>query len=112
MIKVRHSFVLCRKLSNGVLTWLRNQSYGGELSMAAVPQVLIVSNANAVHFHLHSHLDGERGDSIIVGASNTNHLKENLGFFSGSRGPLPGFLVKAFVDAWVLTRVVCASYFR
>ena len=78
--------------------------------MATVPQVLISSNANANHFH--SHLDGERGDSIIVGASNTNHLKENLGFFSGSRGPLPGFLVKAFVDAWVLTRVVCASYFR
>lgn len=60
-----------------------------------------------------SFLSGERGDSIIVGASNVDYLKENLNAFSSDVvRPLPYSVVRAFDDAWSITRPVCASYFR
>ena len=65
-----------------------------------------------IDYRCYSFLNGELNDSIIVGASSMNHLRENLSFFSESRSPLPSSVVEAFDDAWKLTRPVCASYFR
>ena len=68
--------------------------------------------SNAIDFHDYSFLDGEYNDSVIVGASNLNHLKENLSFFCQSRHPLSSSIIEAFEDAWKITRASCASYFR
>ena len=57
----------------------------------------------------HSMLDGSRGDAIIIGASRLNHLKQNLETVKA--GPLPEEVVKAFEQAWKVTKGDSPEYF-
>ena len=54
-------------------------------------------------------LSGERGDAILIGASKLNHLKQNMATVKA--GPLPEDIVKAFDDAWTITRGDSPEYF-
>ena len=57
----------------------------------------------------HSMLDGSRGDAIIIGASRLNHLKQNLETVKA--GPQPEEVVKAFEQAWKVTKGDSPEYF-
>lgn len=46
----------------------------------------------------HSMLKQEKGDAVIIGASSTKHIEENLKDFE--KGPLPDDVVKAFDEGW------------
>ncbi|CAO1634007.1 unnamed protein product [Parajaminaea phylloscopi] len=50
----------------------------------------------------HSALDRSRGDAIIVGASSTKHIEQNLADFE--KGPLPEAVVKAVDEAWSIVQ--------
>ncbi|KAF9972852.1 hypothetical protein BGZ73_003949 [Actinomortierella ambigua] len=56
----------------------------------------------------HSRLEAK--DGIIIGASNTHHLVENLELLS--KGPLPADLIQAFDDAWEHCKPACENYFK
>jgi aflatoxin B1 aldehyde reductase len=58
----------------------------------------------------HSALKGEKGDGLILGASNVGHVEKNLQAVKG--GPLPADVVDAFERAWELCRGDCPPYFR
>ncbi len=57
----------------------------------------------------HSMLSAARGDAIIVGASKTTHLAQNLAAAAG--GPLPDGLPEAFDKAWAFCRADAPEYF-
>jgi len=58
----------------------------------------------------HSLLKREFGDAVIIGASSTKQLEENLVNFE--KGPLPEDVVKALDEGWETVRGVCAKYFH
>ena len=58
----------------------------------------------------HSSMVASRGDGIIVGGSQVDHLKENLS--SCGDGPLPSLVVEAMDSAWEVVRLGCPKYFR
>jgi len=58
----------------------------------------------------HSKLSTKHGDAVIVGASSTTHLAQNLNAWQ--RGPLSAAVVSAADDAWEIARPGCAPYFR
>lgn len=57
----------------------------------------------------HSHLDMERGDAIIIGASKISQFRQNLA--AVENGPLPEDLVRVFDQAWALCRGDAPTYF-
>ena len=57
----------------------------------------------------HSGLDPVK-DGIIIGASSTQQLDENLTCLK--KGPLPEEMLKAFDEAWEHVRMACPSYFK
>ena len=57
----------------------------------------------------HSMLNGDRGDAIIIGASKLNHLIQNMNAVKS--GPLPDDIVKAFDQAWEITKGDSPEYF-
>lgn len=57
----------------------------------------------------HSMLNGNRGDAILIGASKIEHLKQNMA--TVKEGPLPEDIVKAFEDAWQITKADSPEYF-
>lgn len=57
----------------------------------------------------HSMLNGNRGDAILIGASKIEHLKQNMA--TVKEGPLPEDVVKAFEDAWQITKADSPEYF-
>ena len=57
----------------------------------------------------HSMLRAARGDAILIGASKIHHLKQNMD--SLNAGPLPEDVVRAFEDAWQLTKADSPEYF-
>ena len=58
----------------------------------------------------HSKLDAKYGDRVIIGASSTKHLEENLVDFE--KGPLPEDVVIALDEAWAKTKGVVTPYFH
>jgi aflatoxin B1 aldehyde reductase len=58
----------------------------------------------------HSLLSKEHGDAIIIGASSTKQLEENL--TNLEKGPLPDDIVAALDKAWLEVKAVCNPYFR
>ena len=58
----------------------------------------------------HSILDGQYGDGVILGASSTKQLVENLDI--SSKGPLDEKVVKVIEDCWSDTCFSCPNYFR
>ena len=57
----------------------------------------------------HSMLNAKRGDAIIIGASNLNHLQQNMETVKA--GPLPDEIVATFEQAWTITRADSPEYF-
>lgn len=57
----------------------------------------------------HSMLNGERGDSILIGASKLNHMKQNIAAIQN--GPLPEDVVAAFGKAWEISKPDSPEYF-
>ena len=57
----------------------------------------------------HSMLDGNRGDSILIGASKLDHLISNMNAVKA--GPLPDEMVSVFEKAWEISRGVSREYF-
>ena len=57
----------------------------------------------------HSMLNGERGDAILIGASDLNHLKRNMETVKA--GPLPEDVVGAIETAWTITKNDSPEYF-
>lgn len=57
----------------------------------------------------HSMLDGDRGDSILIGASKLNHLISNMETVKA--GPLPETVTDAFSRAWEIARGNSRVYF-
>ena len=58
----------------------------------------------------HSGLSGERGDSVIIGASKPEHVLANTAACEG--GPLEQTVVDAIDNAWKMTSNDCPTYFR
>ena len=56
----------------------------------------------------HSMLDGEKGDAVVMGASNAAHLENNLGDLE--KGPLPDEVVRILDRAWERIRGVSWKY--
>lgn len=57
----------------------------------------------------HSMLNGERGDSILIGASKLNHMKQNIAAIQN--GPLPEDVVAVFDKAWEISKPNSPEYF-
>ncbi|MFO7576158.1 MAG: aldo/keto reductase [Pelovirga sp.] len=58
----------------------------------------------------HSMLSRQQRDTLIIGASNLQQLKDNLA--GVQQGPLPAEIVDAYEHAWRLARPDCPDYFR
>ncbi|KAI0783921.1 Aldo/keto reductase [Irpex lacteus] len=58
----------------------------------------------------HSLLKKEHGDAIIIGASSTKHIEQNL--IDLEKGPLPEEVVNVLDDAWKLVSVVATDYWH
>jgi aflatoxin B1 aldehyde reductase len=58
----------------------------------------------------HSTMKREFNDAIIVGASSTKHLEENLADLE--KGPLPEDVVEAVEKAWLRTKAVAPKYWH
>ncbi|EPS42423.1 hypothetical protein H072_3646 [Dactylellina haptotyla CBS 200.50] len=58
----------------------------------------------------HSALKREHGDAVIIGASSSKQLEENLVNFE--KGPLPDKVVEVFEQGWKTVKAVCVPYFR
>ncbi len=57
----------------------------------------------------HSMLDSERGDGIIIGASSSGQLVQNISYIN--KGSLPNDIVKTVEDAWTVSKVDAPEYF-
>ena len=57
----------------------------------------------------HSMLNPRRGDGIIIGASSSEQLVQNISYVN--RGVLPDDIVKAIEGAWVASKVDAPEYF-
>lgn len=58
----------------------------------------------------HSLLKREHGDAVIIGASSTKHLEENL--IDLEKGPLPDDVVEALDQGWEKTKSVSGKYWH
>jgi aflatoxin B1 aldehyde reductase len=58
----------------------------------------------------HSHLDRDKGDGMIIGASSLNQLEQNLAAIT--QGALPLVVSEAFDEAWRAARPDSPPYFR
>ena len=59
----------------------------------------------------HSKLEGEKGDSVVLGASRMEQLEMNLKF-SACENTLAKPVVQFFEDWWNSTKHFCPTYFR
>lgn len=65
----------------------------------------------ALRWMMHnSLLNREHGDALIIGASSTGHLEENLKDLE--KGPLPEEVLNALDQAWSRTRATTGKYFH
>lgn len=58
----------------------------------------------------HSQLNRKDGDGIIIGASSTNHIEQNM--VDLEKGPLPDDVVKALDEGWERVRGISWKYFH
>lgn len=58
----------------------------------------------------HSMMKREFGDSVIIGASSTTHIEQNL--LDLEKGPLPEEVLKALDDAWFSVKAFAMTYHR
>lgn len=58
----------------------------------------------------HSKLDAKLGDAVIIGASSTKHLEDNL--VDLEKGPLPEDVLQALDKAWAVAKGSAWNYFH
>lgn len=58
----------------------------------------------------HSMLDQSKGDGVVIGASKSEQLEQNIS--AVKKGPLPKSIVCAFNDMWEKTKSESPDYFR
>ncbi|TFK72509.1 Aldo/keto reductase [Pluteus cervinus] len=58
----------------------------------------------------HSLMKREAGDAVLIGASNLEHIKQNL--IDLEKGPLPDKVLKALDEAWSKVHSQASQYFR
>jgi aflatoxin B1 aldehyde reductase len=58
----------------------------------------------------HSMLNPERGDGIIIGASSSEQLRQNISYVN--KGDLPNDVVRTIEDAWTICKVDAPEYFK
>lgn len=58
----------------------------------------------------HSQLKREYGDAIIIGASSTKHIEQNMKDLD--KGPLPEDVVKALDEGWEGCKVLAGRYWH
>ena len=58
----------------------------------------------------HSQMKREFNDAIIVGASSTKHLEQNLADLE--KGPLPEDVIQALETAWLGVKAVAPKYWH
>ena len=58
----------------------------------------------------HSQLKRDKGDAIIIGASSTKHIEENM--LDLEKGPLPEDVVRALDAAWERVRGLSWRYWH
>ena len=58
----------------------------------------------------HSMMKREHGDSVIIGASSVEHLKQNL--IDLEKGPLPEEVVKSLDEAWGIVKKDVYKYWH
>ncbi|KAF7304693.1 Aldo-ket-red domain-containing protein [Mycena kentingensis (nom. inval.)] len=58
----------------------------------------------------HSMMKREYGDSVLIGASNLEHIKQNL--IDLEKGPLPDDLLTTIDDAWKIAAPFATKYFK
>lgn len=77
------------------------ECYNGDVSL---------TEASLRWMYHHSKLDAQYGDGVILGASRTTQLEENMKI--AQLGPLDEAVVKTIEDCWVETCYSCPNYFR
>lgn len=77
-------------------------AYGGKVS---------ITEASLRWMYHHSALKGCHGDGVIVGASRTSQLEENMKI-AVEGGPLEGAVVEAMDNCWLDCCYSCPDYFR
>ncbi|KAL4246716.1 NADP-dependent oxidoreductase domain superfamily protein [Abortiporus biennis] len=58
----------------------------------------------------HSMMERKYGDSVIIGASSLQHIKQNL--IDLEKGPLPEEVIKVLNDAWLSVKPFAANYYH
>jgi aflatoxin B1 aldehyde reductase len=58
----------------------------------------------------HSKLGKEYPDAILIGASSTNHIEQNL--VDLEKGPLPDDVLKALDEAWEKVKPITSKYWH
>src|SRR6056297_312699 len=84
-------------------------------ALQALEKVCFEHKISMVHSALrwivhHSALSAAAGDGVILGASSTDQLLDNL--TGAQAGPLPQPVVDAYQRAWETARCECPAYFR
>lgn len=72
----------------------------------AAERAHVAPTAAALRWLIHH----SKANGLLLGASTVEHLRDNLA--ACREGPLPVELLRAFDQAWELTRPVCERYFR
>lgn len=58
----------------------------------------------------HSELNKKHGDAVIIGASSTKHIEQNLKDFE--KGPLPEEVVRKVDEAWKIVEPNAPPYYH
>jgi len=58
----------------------------------------------------HGLMSREHGDSVLIGASSTKHIEQNM--IDLEKGPLPEDVVKALDEAWASVKPYASKYYR
>lgn len=81
-------------------------------SFAKACEACSIAPANAAIRWLvnHSDITNNADNAIILGASTSEHLKQNLA--ACTQGPLPDAVLQALDNGWQQVRPICIKYFR
>jgi len=84
-------------------------------ALASIEAVAKVHNLTMAEIALrwvshHGLMRREYGDAILIGASSTKHIEQNM--IDLEKGPLPEAIIKALDEAWTLVKPYASNYYR
>ncbi|KIM80846.1 hypothetical protein PILCRDRAFT_822134 [Piloderma croceum F 1598] len=84
-------------------------------ALASIEAVARVHNLTMAEIALrwvshHGLMRREYGDAILIGASSTKHIEQNM--IDLEKGPLPETVIKALDEAWMLVKPYASNYYR